>query len=353
MNAIQHILAHPRALWLLAILPLLGVLALLTQHWRRRALMQLSGATGVGVLQKTRWRRSFKTWGGIAGLVLLVLGIAGPQWGRDRDQSLTPGRDVVVVLDSSLSMLAKDVPGAASDSRLGQALAAAQDLADAAEKRGGHRLALVVFASRPKVLCPLTQDYDHFREALRQVDPLDPSLEIGPTADVPSGTRIGRGLEEAVRLLHESAAPGYQDIVLLSDGDDPVQDEEWRTGAEAARRGKIPVHTVGLGDPSHASSIPIPGSSDLRYHGSIASTRLEERPLQEIADRTGGSYTPARTKALPLADLLYAGRELREDSVPVYRQHYSWFYALSASFLAFSLVMPELPRKPRTNGAKN
>jgi Ca-activated chloride channel family protein len=353
MNAIHHILAHPQALWLLAILPPLGVLAWLARRWRRQVLMQLSGALGLSLLQKIKWRRSWRTWGGIAGLILLVLGIAGPQWGRDRDQSLAPGRDVVVVLDLSLSMLAKDVPSAASDSRLGQALAAAKNLADVAEKRGGHRLALVVFASRAKALCPLTQDYDHFRDALDQVDALDPLLEIGPTAETPSGTRIGRGLEEAVRLLHESAAAGHQDIVLLSDGDDPAQEEEWRVGAEAARRLKIPVHTVGLGDPSHASAIPIPGSGDLRYHGSIASTRLEEKPLQEIADRTGGSYTPARTKALPLADLLYAGRELREDSVPVFRQHYNWFYALSFAFLAFSFVIPEVPRKPKNSEAKN
>jgi Ca-activated chloride channel family protein len=353
MNAIHHILAHPQALWLLAILPPLGVLALLARRRRRQVLMQLSGALGLSLLQKIKWRRSWRTWGGIAGLTLLVLGIAGPQWGRDRDQALAPGRDVVVVLDLSLSMLAKDVPGAADDTRLGQALAAAKDLANLAEKRGGHRLALVVFASRAKILCPLTQDYDHFRDALHQVDPLDPLLEIGPTAETPSGTRIGGGLEEAVRLLHESAAPGYQDIVLLSDGDDPAQDEEWRAGAEAARREKIPVHTVGLGDPSQASAISIPGSGDLRYHGGIASTRLEEKPLQEIAERTGGSYTPARTKALPLGDLLYAGRELREDSVPVYRQHYSWFYALSLAFLAISLSVPEVSRKPKNSEAKN
>jgi len=353
MNAIHHILSHPQALWLLAILPPLGVLALLARRRRRRMLMQLSGALGLSLLQKIKWRRSWRTWGGIAGLTLLVLGIAGPQWGRDRDQPQAAGRDVVVVLDLSLSMLAKDLPGAADDTRLGQALAAAKDLAKLAEKRGGHRLALVVFASRAKVLCPLTQDYDHFRDALHQVDALDPLLEIGPTSEDPSGTRIGAGLEEAVRLLHESAAPGYQDIVLLSDGDDPAQDEEWRAGAEAARREKIPVHTVGLGDPSHASAIPIPGSGDLRYHGSIASTRLEEKPLQEIAERTGGSYTPARTKALPLADLLYAGRELREDSVPVYQQHYSWFYALSLAFLALSLSVPEVSRKPKNSEAKN
>jgi Ca-activated chloride channel family protein len=247
----------------------------------------------------------------------------------------------------SLSMLARDVPGPTSDSRMGQAVTALQDLANAAEKRGGHRLALVVFASRAKVVCPLTQDYDHFRETLGQLDPLDPLLEIGPVEDSESGTRIGSALLEAVKLLREAPAPGYQDILLLSDGDDPAQDEEWRLGVEAARKDKIPIHTVGLGDPSRPSPIPIPGAGDLRYHGELITSRLEERPLEEIALRTGGTYTPARTSALPLAEWLSIGRELREDSFPVFKQRYAWFLALALCLLAIPLGLSEVGSAPR------
>jgi Ca-activated chloride channel family protein len=347
MSAVQHILARPQAIWLLATLPLLGILALLAQRWRRWAILQFGGAIGIRHLQMRSWRPTLRSYALVAGMASLVVGIAGPQWGRDRDQSMAPGRDLVVVLDLSLSMLAKDIPGTTSESRLGQALAAAKDLADAAEKRGGHRLALVVFAAKARVVCPLTQDYDHFREALGQIDPFDPLLEIGPSADASSGTRIGQAIQEGVRLLLEEAAPGYQDIVLLSDGDDPAQDNEWQTGAELARRQNIPVHTVGLGDPSRPSPIPIPGSGDLRYHGNLVTTRLEETPLEEIADRTGGTYTPARTKALPLAELLYGGRELKEDPVPVYQKRYTWFYALALAFLAIPMCVQEISRVPR------
>jgi len=262
---------------------------------------------------------------------------------------------LVLILGLGLSMLAQDVPGAVTDSRWGQAVAAARELAEVAEKRGGHRLALVVFASQAKVICPLTQDYNHFRESLSQLDPFDPLLEIGPSGDSSSGTRMGQAMEAGVRLLRESAAPGNQDIVLLSDGDDPAQDEEWRLGAELARREKIPVHTIGLGDPTRASNIPIPGRGDLRYHGVLVTTRLEERPLQYIAERTGGTYTPGRTKGLPLAEFLYAGRELRQDSIPIYKQRYVWFYALALTFLAIPLAVPQTPRtaKPRKSEAVN
>jgi Ca-activated chloride channel family protein len=344
MNPIHHLLAHPRSLWLLTFLPALGILALLANRWRRRAILQLSGPSGLSQMQMGKWMRSLRSYGFAAGLICLVLGIAGPQWGRVRDQSLAPGRDLVVILDLSLSMLARDVPGAASDNRLGQALTAANGLANEVEKRGGHRLALVVFASQAKTICPLTQDYDHFRESLGQIDPFDPLLEIGPSADVSSGTRIGLAIQEGVRLLRESAAPGSQDIILLSDGDDPAQDEEWRLGSEIARKEKIPVHAIGLGDPSRTSTIPIPGRGDLHYHGALVTTRLEERPLKEIADRTGGTYTPAQTKALPLAELLIAGRELKEDSVLVYKQRYVWFYALALTLFGMPLVLPEVAR---------
>jgi Ca-activated chloride channel family protein len=291
-----------------------------------------------------------RSYGASAGLAFLVLGIAGPQWGRDRDQSLKPGRDLIVVLDMSLSMLARDVPGPTSDNRLGQAVAALEDLADAAEKRGGHRLALVVFASRAKVVCPLTQDYDHFRETLGQLDPFDPLLEIGPVEGSESGTRIGSGLLEAVKLLRQALSPGYQDILLLSDGDDPAQDEEWGLGIDVARNEKIPIHTIGLGDPSRSSPIPIPGAGDLRYRGQLITTRLEEKPLEEIALRTNGTYTPVRTNALPLADWLSTGRELREDVFPIFMQRYAWFFAIALALLAIPLGLSEVARpKPVKN----
>ena len=71
----------------------------------------------------------------------LVLGIAGPQWGRDWTQPVAPGRDLVVVLDLSRSMFAEQ------PSRLHRARAGLVKLAEALKERGGHRVALIVFAA--------------------------------------------------------------------------------------------------------------------------------------------------------------------------------------------------------------
>src|SRR5262249_23508532 len=151
------------------------------------------------------------------GLTVLVIGIAGPQWGRDWTQAVAPGRDLVVVLDLSRSMLAEQ------PSRLHRARAGLINLAESLRERGGHRVARVVFAGRAKVVCPLTHDYDHFREAVEEIDADRLPPDIAPTDDDPSGTRIGAGIRAAVDL-HDPRNRGFQDVLLLSDGDDPARD---------------------------------------------------------------------------------------------------------------------------------
>src|SRR5262249_2297701 len=199
MNILHHWFAQPWALGLLGLLPVLGLVAALALRRRRRALARWGSPLALEALSSVRrGRRILRVALCTAGLAFLILGIAGPQWGHVHDPATAPGRDLVVVLDLSRSMLAQDVLGQSPPNRLGRAIDALHELADAVQKRGGHRLGLVVFAARAQVLCPLTHDYDHFRDTLRNLDPADPLLEIGPGVDGPaSGTRIGVGLRQA------------------------------------------------------------------------------------------------------------------------------------------------------------
>src|SRR5262249_11545249 len=164
------------------------------------------------------------------------------------NQPAAPGRDVVAVLDLSRSMLAEP------ESRLQRAQAALLQLADTVQQRGGHRLGLVVFAGSSRVACPLTHDYDHFREALRELYLPNPPPDLGP------GTRLGPGLHAAI-ALHDPRYRGHQDVLLLSDGDDPAGDEDWREAAAEAREQKVAVHLVGIGDPDVKSPIPVHGKT--------------------------------------------------------------------------------------------
>src|SRR5262249_12692324 len=180
----------------------------------------------------------------------LILAVAGPRWGTDTSQQATSGRDLVVVLDLSRSMLAEQ------PSREERGRRVLLELADSLQRRGGHRIALVVFAARAKLVCPLTHDYDHFREAVRRQDASNLPPELRPTSnDDPSGTRIGAGLRAALGA-HDPQAEGFQDILLVSDGDDPAGDEEWAEGAAQAKAAGVAVYCVGVGDPAKPSPIP-------------------------------------------------------------------------------------------------
>lgn len=319
-------------LWFLTALPMLVALGVWSSRRRRLALARLGDAATVDMQLASRrgWRR-------LSGLCLLLgfgglgVGMAGPQWGRDWDQSAAPGRDVVVVLDCSRSMLAE------TPSRLMRARNALLDLADAVESRGGHRLALVLFAGKAQLACPLTHDYDHFRSKLDSLEALAQGRDLEPRPGEKSGTRLGQALSLAAACDDPRWAE-TRDILLLSDGDDPARDAEWRNGSRVAVALGIRVHAVGIGDPNTASVIRL-DSGPLKYDGQLVRTRLEEAPLHEIAEMTGGSYTSARTRTLPLGSLYLdtiehlPEREDSEDALPVYQQRYAWFLAPALGFL--------------------
>jgi Ca-activated chloride channel family protein len=282
----------PGLLWALAVLPALAGLAFWSRR-RRRNLVSRLGTPGVIAGQVERRAGSWRVAvGWMFGLIAFIAGAAGPHWGLGAPPPTAPGRDVVVVLDLSRSMLAQD----ALPSRLGKAKAALREFADAVQARGGHRLALVAFAGQAAVICPLTHDYDHFRAKLTALsaDPPPTAVRcVGP--DSVSGTRIGAGLIRAVSLLGLDAQfRGAQGILLVSDGDDPAGDEEWRAGLTAAREAGLPVDVVGIGDPNAKSLIPT-ATGHLNFQGGEVRTHLQELPLREIAARTGGVYLAART----------------------------------------------------------
>ena len=347
-------LAEPWALWLLTALPVLAAFAVLAWWRRRRARAVLGFPSHLPAAGKGR--RILRGVFFAIGLALLVLGIAGPQWGRRtlRPEELATGRDLVVVLDLSRSMLAE------TPSRQEQGLEALKGLANALQAQGGQRVALVVFAAHARLVFPLTTDYDHFRDALTQqdADNLLPALRPQKGETVKSGTRMGEALRVAV-AAHDPNCKGAQDILLVSDGDDPAGDDEWAEGAEAARSQGIPVYTVGVGDPVAAHAIPT-RTGPLKHNGRIVTSRLEEKPLQEIARRTQGQYLAMRASTVPLGKWLRSalaerggrrpGDAINVESLPLYRPRFAWFFGAALACFAVSLIAGgwSLRRRPAT-----
>jgi Ca-activated chloride channel family protein len=329
--------ARVDALWLLLVLPVLGMINRWASRQRRLAVVQIGRPAAVaGQLTHPVPRRQ---WLGLAyplGWVLLILGLAGPRWGKSDETGVAVGRDIVIVIDLSRSMRADDVnipPNGWTKTdamekydpkRWLAAREGALDLLNGIARRGGHRVAVVVFASHAKVLCPLTTDYDHIRSVIEDVDGQHPPPECRPSInEVISGTRIGAGLIEAVNA-QDKRFPGYQDIFLLSDGDDPGNDKEWLQGSTKARENKIPIYTVGIGNPDEPRGLLL--GSDLM------TTQLQEEPLKQIAAETRGQYIAARMNPPQLGEFFRTqleslpSREVSDDSVPLPKERYPWFF---------------------------
>jgi Ca-activated chloride channel family protein len=343
---LHHAFAHPWLLVSLAMLPLLGLLAIWAGWKRRHALAQLGELSALAMQMSVRPRRwRLRGVGLVLGLLCLGVGMAGPQWGRDWEQSVAPGRDLVVVLDCSRSMFAE------TPSRLERARAALLDLVQVIEQRGGHRLALVLVAGRAKLVCPLTHDYDHFRGLIQDVTSLAQDRDLEPGPGEVSGTRLGQALAVAA-LADDPRFQTSRDILLLSDGDDPARDGEWRSGARAAAAAGIRVYTIGIGDPHTSSPIRLEGRP-LEHDGKEVRTRLEEAPLREIATLTQGIYTAAYTRAVPLGSLYLqtiAGQPVRDDNddaLPVYQQRFTWFLGPAFTFLVGAMLFGEGSRRFR------
>ncbi len=319
-------LARPDALWLLLLSPVLGVLNRWASRRRKSAIAAIGRPAAIGG-QLTQPRPT-RRWLGLAyplAWTLLILGIAGPRWGKSDEPGVAVGRDLVIVIDLSRSMQADDMFDPEAQRRWEAARKGALDLLQAVARRGGHRVGVVVFAAKVKLICPLTTDYEHVRAVLEDVDGRYPPPEIRPGADpnVVSGTRIGAGLIAAVEA-HDKEFKGSQDIFLLSDGDDPADDKEWVRGSDAARAANIPIHTVGLGSTE---------MTFLHFGEELAPTQLKEEPLKQIAAETRGHYVAARrdvpnlgeffrTRVEPNPSRIYTG-----DQIPQPRERYPWFLA--------------------------
>jgi Ca-activated chloride channel family protein len=328
--------ARMDVLLLLLLLPLLGLLDRWAAARRRATILQLGRPSAIAAQQTQPVVK--RRWLGMAypiGWVLLVVATAGPRWGKSEETGVAVGRDVIILIDLSRSMRADDVsvpPGGWQYTSAGEkfdprrwraAREGAFDLLDGIAQRGGNRVGVVVFAAHSKLLCPLTTDYDHVRAVIETIDGQYPPPECRPGAtEVISGTRIGAAIIEGVQSQDERFS-GFQDIFLLSDGDDPGDDREWVRGADLARARGIPVFTVGIGNPDAATP--------LFLGDELVSTQLQEDTLERIAAETRGQYIAARTKPPRLGEFFRThleslpGREVSDESLPLPKERYRWF----------------------------
>lgn len=239
----------------------------------------------------------------LATLVLLVAAMIGPRWGESEQHVVRRGIDVMVVLDVSRSMLARDI----APSRLERAKIAIQD--DLLPALGGDRIGLIAFAGVPVLKCPLTNDYGFVRLALEDIT----------TASSPrGGTLIGDALRKAQEAFHGSQ-DSYKLVILITDGEDQES-----YPIDAARKLweeiKVPVVSIALGDEREGARIPVRtdrGEEYVRYQGEEIRSRANFDDLRKIAQVSGvNAFIPVGTRDFDLGEIY------RKSIVPLieYRQ---------------------------------
>ncbi len=281
----------------------------------------------------------------VIGVSLCAFAVARPQLYQGTRMLSRRGIDVVVALDFSKSMLARDIAPSRID-------LAKRELDQFITSLGGDRVGLVAFAGEAFQF-PLTTDYDAATLFWRDLDPYD--MPVG-------GTALGRALSASLELFENDSRSAERSkvIILMTDGEDHEGDP-----VEVSRRAAaddIQIHVLGIGGET-PELIPVM-AADGTWSGfqrdadgeyiTTALTEENERQLRQIAEVTGGQYLRAEPGQLGVDLIRSEIRRLRqtqldERRVQVYGEAYQGFlvFGLLALIVGSALPRgrPQLPRR--------
>ncbi|MEO6845823.1 MAG: VWA domain-containing protein [Chthoniobacterales bacterium] len=267
----------------LALIPALVVLLFWAQKNRETLLSRIIAPrlkeALVGAVSLTRrWIRNSLL---LASLSCIILALAQPRYGFNFREVTARGRDVIIAIDTSRSMLSTDI----SPNRLTRAKLVAQDMVHLLQ---GDRIGLIAFAGSSFLEAPLTLDYSAVENA---IDILDTNV-------IPKGgTNIASAIQMALEAFGK-AEGSTRALILMTDGEE--LDADSVAAAKEAMRQGVRIFTVGIGS-AEGSVIPIEaegGGTELVRDdaGNIVHSKLDTKRLQEIAKETGGFYEPLSTE---------------------------------------------------------
>ncbi|WP_299099687.1 VWA domain-containing protein [uncultured Alistipes sp.] len=326
--------ASPHYLWLLTLLaPMIAYYV-----WRTMqggAAIQISTVEGVARAPKSvrYYLRHLPFALRAAAFGLLVVALARPQQIEQNVRTSSEGIDIMLVIDVSASMLARDFEP--------DRITAAKEVAGSfISDRYGDRIGLVAFAAEAFTQSPLTTDQSTLQTLLAQI-------RSGLIDD--SGTAIGNGLATAINRLRESDAKSKV-VILLTDGVNNRGEITPITAAEIARAQNIRVYTIGVGTEGMA---PYPA---VDMFGNITFVKqkveIDEKTLTAMAEMTGGRYFRATDNA-KLKAIYDEINQLEKSKVEVtehlsyHEQFLAWVLAalglLLAEFLLANLVLKRIP----------
>ncbi|HEY1050081.1 MAG TPA: VWA domain-containing protein, partial [Prosthecobacter sp.] len=326
--------AHQHLLWFLLIVPVLVGLKLWVDAHGSAAerLFTAARLRPALVTGRSLWR----SWVVYAlyslAMACLIVAVAQPRWDVEQLEVPDKGRNVFIAIDTSRSMLARDVP----PDRLTRARLAANDLV---MELAGERVGLLAFAGQAYLQAPLTTDHDAIIESLNTFD--HTILEWG-------GSNMGDLLDLLLRAIKDLPKSNYA-LVIFSDGGDA--DQNLVSYIQRLTAAGVVIVTVGVGTEG-GTLIPNPdveGDYIRDEHGNVVRSRLESGVLQQLASATGGTYLKLGTQPLsrgalqPILNRLTEQQSAnRQTSRPIER--FAWPLGLGMLFLMLAWIISTLPR---------
>ncbi|MDD2772826.1 MAG: VWA domain-containing protein [Elusimicrobiales bacterium] len=316
---------------------LLGVAAAVAAHLfsraRRAALLAALGRTQTLarlIPGEAAARRALKAWLFISALAAAFIALAGPQWGVEFSQSAAGAGQLVVAVDTSWSMLARDV----KPSRMENAKLMLKLLID---QTGGYRMGIIAFSGQAYVQCPLTTDPDALKYFLS-------SVRAGMLPQ--PGTSLASAVSLADSML--GRYPGKKALILLTDGED--LSGGLKDSVKKAAEAGVAIIAVGIGKPE-GEPIPADGGAGAAEYrkdreGRTVVSRLGEKTLLDMAAATGGAYIRYNNPDSVAGEISSQLKKLEKSkwqgkSRVRYKNRYQLPLALALLLLLLELLVPE------------
>ena len=326
--------ANPKILWLLAVVPL-WIAYYVWRSMQGGASIVISSADSLRSAPRTLryYLRHLPAALRVIALVLIIIASARPQSVEHETKTITEGIDIVLAVDISGSMLAKDF----QPDRLTSAKEVASQFV---ANRQGDRIGLVVFAGEAFTQTPLTTDQSSLQTLLGRIK----------SGVVEDGTAIGNGLATALNRLRESDSKSKV-VILLTDGVNNRGQISPLTAAEIAKELGVKVYTIGVGRNGEAP-YPLFDERGREVQTVTMKVEIDEEILRKIASETGGEYFRA-TDELSLIKIYEQINSMEKSRVERFElthinEEYLIFvlWALTALFLEFIIDRIVLKRIP-------
>ena len=321
--------ASPEWLWFLFLVPLTLVGYWLLRLWAAHKLHRFGDKRTLRELMPER--SGVRGWIKVSLFALaigfVVLAIARPQTGSKLRSMETEGREIVLAVDVSNSMLAEDT----EPSRMARTRHAIQQLTRHMKE---DHVGIVAFADDVEVLLPITSDYKMAEAKLRS---------LSPALIANQGTDIGEALEVALlSFSNNTRTTRSRVIILITDGE--AHDSMALEVAERAKQEGVMICCIGIGTPE-GTALKIDGKMIEDEQGKMVVTKLNEQLLNDIASATGGVYIRSTNSSFGLEEIVaeldkMETTQLTHRNFEEYDEEYMWFLGVALLLLVIeSLVL--------------